>query len=121
MEPFNTYHQFNRYKLENIKQLFIFALLVVPAMAFSDASLAVGDFWFYFGIRCASLIPYIIIYFNYKKLNPDHVDLYGLIIFIGFALGASLPSYFFGGLKSDHYFGRAILINNTFLTNGNDD
>lgn len=116
MEQFNTYDQFNRYKLENIKQLFIFALLVVPAMAFSDASLAGGDFWFYFGIRCASLFPYIIIYLNYKKLNPDHVDLYGFIIFIGIALGASLPSYFFGGLKSDYYFGIIVISFVQFIT-----
>lgn len=109
MDSLKTYEHFNRYKLENIRQLFFVAVLIYPSMAFSDYSLAKGDFWFFFGIRCAFLLPYIVIFLSYKKLNPKHVDFYGMVIFLSFAAGASIPSYYFGGLTSDYYFGIAVI------------
>jgi hypothetical protein len=109
METTQAYQLFDNYKLENIKRLFFAALLIYPSMAFSDYSLAGGDFWFYFASRVFFLSPYIIIFFSLNKIKPEHIDFYGIAIFISMAIGASVPSYFFGGLTSDYYFGITVV------------
>lgn len=116
MDTFDVNLHFRKYKLENIHKLFAIAFFLYILIAFIDYSLAKKDFLLFFFNRLAFVLPYTVLYFANHKLNPNKVDLYGLIIFTGLAGGASTASYMLGGLKSDYYFGVVVISFAQFIT-----
>lgn len=107
MKQFDPYKHFNSYKLQNLQSLFLYALIIYPAMAFTDKDLANNSLAFHLSLRLLCLLPYALIYFlfKFKKLKSSVVDPCGIIIFASFALGVSTAAYTTVGLASDYYFG----------------
>ncbi len=108
---FDPYKYFNNYKSQNLQSLFLYALIIIPVMAFSDKNLGDNSLLFHLGIRLFCLLPYVVIYslFKFKKLNNSVVDICGIIIFASFALGVSIAAYTTVGLISDYYFGIVLI------------